>query len=299
MSANDPVASALASPLFVSAGVSEQERARLHRALDALLDQRAAWEQSNDIASNPSVLGGLLGLSSYTHLADKAAGADARDITGDAAKLLRDVLGVALRSATFQRAIRDDDGGKRVLSDWLRVLEPILETPASSILGSAPDKHLQLIEVLIGLSALRAGEVQPLFRPGDRGNKPANSYSLASVKLCALEWKEALCALGHSDGEANNLISQAFREQWDTIRKWRQPCASVLGDFVVSYRLGKARDVSHYQSSGRSALFGTPRTPEQDLQTAGAMYREERRRAADASKSKRARKSEPRTFPDK
>lgn len=297
MSENEPVAAALGSTPVLGAGVSDQERARLHSALDALLDQRQSWDAINGNSFGGSVLGGHAGLPTYTNLAENASGEDAREIVKDGAKLLRDALGTALRSAAFQRPIRDEDGGKRVLSEWLRLVEPLLETPSS--FGSAPDQYLRLYEVFIGLSALSAGEVQPLFQPGDRGKKPANSYSLAWAKLRALEWKETLGALGYKDGDANNIISQAFGEQWDTIRKWRQSCGSVLDDITVAYCLEKARDVCRYQSQSPSRLFGGLRTPEEDLKLAGTRYRDERRRSAEASKTKRARKVAPASFPER
>jgi len=273
---------------------------RLHKALDALLDSRAKWDRVNVADSDTSVLGRLFLRSvSHAHLAEEPAGSDARELMGQAANFLRDVLGPAVRSAALQLPIRDGDGGKNVLSGWLRLLEPILDTSQPTIIGGAPDQYLALFEVFVGLSALKAGEVQPLFQPGERGNKPANAYSLALAKLLALEWKETLGALGYKDGEANNLISQAFGEQWDTIRKWRRSCATVLDEFMVSYCIRKAGDVSRYQSRFAQGFFGAPRTPEEDLRSAGNLYRMERRRAAEASRSKKSRTSAPAAFPAK
>jgi hypothetical protein len=150
-----------------------------------------------------------------------------------------------------------------------------------------PAKELSVFDVLNALSALGAGEIQPIFEANRGKNRRANRWSLARTKLDALVWKKRLVATGLTEKQAKYRVMVAFGEQWDTIRKWEPQCEQILGRFHVFWELSYAGgENDFYVRPGWAGFFR--RTPDIDaaLTAAGAKYRHELIRSAVGSKAK-------------
>lgn len=261
-------------------------RQRLHLKLDEILDERAKLEAQAGVAKETQKA--LMGYSSYAHLSSSSVARPAVELATKGASLAAEAVGVPMRCAALQPPANDGPGERDALRRWLSVLQPMLDLPMPTILGGVPNSYLADYQVWLGLRALDAGEVWPIFQPGRRGNRPANLYSLSVARLSALEWKRRLVAAGHSEGDANREITASFGEQWDTIRKWEKSCREILGiDFVAAAlsraefdRLGRPVRVGGFFS-------GLGRTdPIERLRQAGSQYRTEKQRAAKLSPAK-------------
>ena len=264
---------------------SEKERREtLHNLLDSLLDERARIEVRSESALSLNAL--LPDFSGRDHLdvRDKAA---ARRLFQDALLLARRVVGPAVRDAALPQKYEDGRGQRKVVRNWIFAFLPLLDFPARSFSALGQERHLPL-DVIEGLSALDAGEIQPLFLANTGKARRANRYSLARRKMEALFWKKRLMAIGLNEKSANYEITKAFGEQWDTIRKWRTQCEEILGEGYVRWGLEQAgTDRDPYLRSSRSGMFGNNSPePERGLEHAGQNYRAEVRRAAELSKRK-------------
>ena len=271
--------------------VNDQLRRSLHKRLDDLLDRRSALE----VDATVNVLGQL-----EVHCATTALlVARSRPLVRDAAQLARDLVGDNLQDAAFRCGPEDQKRPREILKDWLGLVLPLLkQRPHFGFLK----RQLTVYDVLDGLSALDAGEVQPLFKANTGKNRRANRWTLARTKLSALAWKKRLLAMGVPDKEASFRVTVAFQEQWETIRKWKSQCEEILGEDHVKWDLhfaGDETDPFIHPPQTRSGMFGSSRLdPDQALATAGANYVRERRRAAELSKRKGRGMNKPPLRPD-
>ncbi len=261
--------------------VDNSQRALLHARLDSILHDRDRIEEPAPANALQALLGQVTpGVSSEL---------GARAILRDTIEFAKDVLGDSVRFAAFERTYKENAEQRQVLRGWLATFLPLINAPTqSSIFGLAPYQELTIFQVLDALSALDAGEIQPLFEARKGKNRRANRWSLARAKLEALLWKKRLVALGHAEKSANYQVTVAFGEQWDTIRKWKAQCEQVLGPGDVTWQLeyaGSTRDI--YVSPPRGGLFGGWKPdPDAALRTAGSAYRSEVQRSAELSKRK-------------
>jgi hypothetical protein len=257
--------------------IDEELRCSLHKRLDELLDKRSALEPDKPL----NTLGQLL-----THHSSLAAtGPAARPLVYEVAELARDVIGDDLREAALGSVSEEQKRPREILRGWLALVLPLLRQRPN--LGVLPG-HLTIYGVLEALSALDAGEIQPIFKANTGKNRRANRWSIARTKLEALTWKKRLLAMGVHDKEASFRVTVAFGEQWETIRKWKPQCIEILGESLVRWELHFAGDHNDpYVHPDRFGMFGARRpSPEEGLQTAGARYQHERARSAELSRRK-------------
>lgn len=256
---------------------------RLHAKLDAIIALRAKLEEEAGVGTPKAIAMGL----SYAHLATTPVAPKARVLMREAAALAADAVGEPLRCAAFQMPANDGAGQRAALREWLSVLDPILDLPRPTFFSSTADQILEEHVVWLGLRALDVGEVREIFQPRNRGNRPANSFSLSIARLTALEWKRRLMSLGYSEGDANREITAAFGEQWDTIRKWEASCGSTLGEAFVAASLRRAEHDEKARADAPGGLFGARRqTSLERLRFHGEQYKVEKRRAAELSPAK-------------
>lgn len=106
-----------------------------------------------------------------------------------------------------------------------------------------------------------------------------NAYRRAELQLEALMWEQYLRAHEISIADAQNAVSSAFGERWDTIAAWKDEVVRELGDLRYNKRMDQGR---------RGGWGWRPDDFEEHwemLKRAGQKYRDEQRRA----------KTEPRT----
>jgi hypothetical protein len=198
-----------------------------------------------------------------------------------------EVMGDRIRAAAVPRSYNDKVEQRGVLRSWLFKLSPNLSVRPGVLAGLMPGKHLTVFSVMDALSALDAGETQDIFKPNTGKNRRANRWSLSRAKLDALAWKKRLVALGRTEKEANYEVMVAFKEQWDTIRKWKVQCEAALGeDHVHSELTFAGGPMDPYISQARNGMFGGAPNVAQGLSNAGKAYRHELSQSAKLSKRK-------------
>lgn len=260
--------------------MDEPTRQRLHQRLDDILNLRSQIEH----LPTETGLAALLGVPPALPDVDEEK---ARTLFHAMMSVAIDALGEGVRRAAFRRLYRHESDQRSLLKGWLLELWPLLNTTPQTVLAIAPNQELTIFDAIDALSALDAGEIKPLFRANTGKNRRANRWSLARTKLEALAWKKRLLALGYGEKAANYEVTKAFREQWDTIRKWKGQCEQILGLAYVRAVLdfaGSAGDTCLRQT--RVGLFPTKPDPIKILQIAGDTYGAELRRSAQLSRRK-------------
>jgi hypothetical protein len=258
--------------------VDPELRRKLHERLDQLLDKRSALEPEGPFNS--------LGRLANLHAEIASRGIEARPLFFQAAELARDVIGEDLRNGVLNSVSAQRKQPRQMVRDWLGLVHPLLtQWPA----WVTPAK-ITLYDVLDGLSALDAGEIQPLFKANTGKNRRANRWSLAKAKLDALVWKKRLLTMGIPEKEASFQVTVAFSEQWETIRKWKSQCEAILGPEHVKLELyfaGSDSDPYIGTHPVRTGMFANrPIDPIESLRAAGREYQRERARSAELSKRK-------------
>ena len=253
--------------------VNDELRSSLHRRLDALLDRRSSLEPEGPL----NTLGQLVAYYGGT--------AKARPFVYQVSEFARDLVGESVRTAALNFIPEDQKQPRKILKHWLSLVHPLLSRPSMGMLPG-----FTIYDVVDGLSALDAGEIQPLFKANTGKNRRANRWSMARTKLDALVWKKRLLAMGSHEKEASFRVTVAFGEQWETIRKWKSQCEEILGEPHVEWELrlaGGESDPFVHPPASRSGMFAhSSINPERALAEAGARYQRERTRAAELSKRK-------------
>lgn len=259
--------------------VDDELRRSLHKRLDDLLDRRSALEVVEPVNT--------LGQLAAHYVTTTSIAARSRPLIYEAAKLARDLVGENLQDAALRSEPEEQKRPRELVRRWLELVLPLLKQRPH--FGSL-QKKLTIYDVLDGLSALDAGEIQPIFKANTGKNRRANRWTLARTKLSALAWKKRLLAMGVPEKEASFRVTVAFEEQWETIRKWKSQCEDILGEDHVKWDLhfaGDDTDPFIHPPPSRSGMFANSRIdPEQALAAAGAGYVRERKRAAELSKRK-------------
>jgi hypothetical protein len=265
---------------------SDERRRSLHDRLDQILDESSrigGW-------SRPTSLAEIVVQSACEAGLSWEARRKARELISEVASLASDVVGQSVISVGLPRVYARDGEQRELLREWLSILYPLLEPPVLPSGARAEGKHeLSIFDVMNALSALDAGEVQPIFVPRKGKNRRANRWSLGRAKLEALVWKKRLRSLGYAEKAANHEITIAFGEQWDTVRKWKTQCEQILGESHVYAALIMAGSAMDRYVKRKQGVFGAPAlNPMKGLQEAGEKYRSEVLRSAELSKRKRS-----------
>lgn len=256
--------------------LDSETREWLHSSLDRLIEQAEQAEQkytdpdaTASVATYPAVNALLAVRPPQANVPPWVADA----IIVEGMKLLSSAVGPAVLRGYFDRPASTGPELRRLLRFWIWALNPLLDRG----IYSGGSESLSIWKVMDGLSALDAGEIQPLFRAETGRNRRANRWTLARCKLEALVWKKRLIALGMTEKRANHKITVAFGEQWDTIRKWRDQCSRILGAAHVASMLTFAAGPTDPFLNGRRGMFGAsaPLDHEKGLAADGERYREE------------------------
>jgi hypothetical protein len=255
---------------------SDDGRARLHADLDWLMDAVDALEPDSQEAPLDNGLAYLLA----GNTPPPAPTLHSQDLLSCAVGLVRQVLGERVLTAALELPVTKSESERRQLRHWLHSFSSLLIRSN----GYSPGPNLYF-GIMDALSALEAGEIRPIFKANTGRNRKANIWTLATCKLEALAWKKRLVALGHHEKSANYEVTQAFREQWDTIRRWLGQCERVLGRDRVVFMLHHAGGPSDAYVHSRKGMIGRrpPLDPVKGLSDAGARYRNELARTAELS----------------
>ena len=248
--------------------LSQADRDYLHRLLDNLIDE-VQDHSPNALRAFPTL-----------------AGKGAPGLLNSALNLVRFTLTEPILIEALDKPAKTALQQREQLKHWLFALRPLL----SRSWLSGHSTGLEPFEVMDALSALGAGEVQPIFQAQRGKNRRANHWTLARRKLQAVVWKKRLLALGKHEKEANHELTVAFGEQWDTMRKWKSQAERILGSDHVAVHLSMAGGDHDPYLHGTKGLIGKrpPYDAKLGLMQAGSEYRAELQRAAGLNEKKGA-----------
>lgn len=203
--------------------IDKDERESLHLTLDYLLNTRQNLERVY-ADSSPENLQSFWAYKLPRH-----------EFFWDASNFLRRVLGPKIHSdelrLLFDMELEEDTKNAAVLSviaHSLRAFLPLFMERAAHR-GEAFDEE-NIRKIVADLMGVYFGD-EPRFFATAKKQKgaPKRPYRLALLRLAALKWDKYLAAAGLSAFERHRVISEAFRTEWDTIRKWAKPMEQQFG----------------------------------------------------------------------
>ncbi len=193
--------------------VSEEERETLHTILDALINARNSLERIDPSTLEPGM--------QYA----QAWSGPRRDLTLQASRFVRRILGPRLHRAElavlFETELEENCQHADVLpalANSLRTFLPLFMQESGDEYSGRDEVIVRLIEDLMGIywgDEPRFFSLQPR-----RQGQHKRLYRLNRLRLSALDWDKYLAVVGMSARDRHRLISDAYRTDWEAIRKW-------------------------------------------------------------------------------
>lgn len=197
--------------------VDKDERESLHFVLDYLLNERAHLE-GIDPDSLQKGQAYYLGYS-------KPRG----ELFTQAAIFLRRVLGRKLHEAEmsllFEVELQEDSQSPEVpatIASSIRSFLPLfMKHGTREGWTYGEEKNEKIEKIIADLMGIYWGD-EPRFFATEKKRQGLHKrpYRLARLRLSALEWDKYLAAVGLSAFERHRIVSDAYRTEWEAIRKW-------------------------------------------------------------------------------
>lgn len=193
--------------------IEADERETLHHILDALINARNSLER---------VEPGTLSPGQQFYLAWSKPRSD---LFRDGSLFLRRIIGARLHehemSILFNTRLEEDTVGAELAATIANAIRSFL--PLFMRQGSyEKDGNNEVIENIVeDLMGIYWGDEPRFFSPWPRRQGlHKRPYRLARLRRTALDWDKYLAAVGVRAQERHNLISEAYRTDWEAIRKW-------------------------------------------------------------------------------
>ena len=193
--------------------IDKDERDSLHLILDALLNARDSLERVDpkSLASGQQF---FLGWSKPR-----------KDLVRNGSVFLRRVIGPRLHEEEmkllFETVLVEDEVGADLaatIANSLRSFLPLFMRKGRYEGDGSNEVIERIIEDLIGLCW---GDEPRFFSPWPRRQGlHKRPYRLAKLRLSALNWDKYLSAVEMPAQQRHNIISEAYRTDWEAIRKW-------------------------------------------------------------------------------
>lgn len=201
--------------------ISDDERESLHFALDAILNARATLERK-DAAD-------LTGQERYRTVVQPRA-----DLFKNASKFLRRAVGPVLHrqemALLFDANLTEDADSADLtatLANSLRSFIPLFMERGDSEWSESEEPIVKIIDDLMGIYW---GDEPRFFSTGRRlQGMHKRPYRLARLRLTALDWDKYLATVGQTAFERHRVISEAYRTDWEAIRKWAKSIEEQFG----------------------------------------------------------------------
>ena len=202
--------------------ISNSEREDLHSILDALINARNSLERidQDDLISGAQIF------HSWTQ--------PRRDLIWSASRLIRRLLGPRLHYAELQLLFDTELEENSSDTEILMTLVQALYSFFPLFLFEGTPEHLSddevISQVMEDLRGIHWGDSPRFFsvQPRRQG-QPKRPYRISMLRLSALNWDKYLEVVGMKPYQRHNLIAQAFKTDWDTIRKWARPIEDQYG----------------------------------------------------------------------
>jgi hypothetical protein len=231
-----------------------EQRLRLHRLLDEILEEREAVF-GLQISETMNALMGKRA-SAYSPQAD------ASKLLDKTVALARDALG-NVRSCALPSFSDDIEHCRTVLWLWIWAVRPLFPDGSSGMFGNG---RITLTHVLDELENLNWDQGTFFRAPKPKPGQKANRGKIAKLRLKALGWKKFMRREGISAAEANQRLNEAFGAQWEAMLKWKAECVEVLGQMRVTIAL-------HNAEAGIPPTFALLYDWKQMLERDGAAYK--------------------------
>jgi hypothetical protein len=193
--------------------VSNEEREDLHNILDALINARISLERIDP----EQISQGVQRLHSWVR--------PRAELCWNASLLVRRLIGPDLHRAElselFETRLEDNSTDCEVmaaLANALRSFLPLFMEEGRNELSGEEEVISKLVEDLMGIywgDEPRFFSIQPR-----RQGQHKRLYRLNALRLSALDWDKYLAVVGMAARERHRIISDAFRTDWEAIRKW-------------------------------------------------------------------------------
>lgn len=203
--------------------IDKDERESLHLMLDYLLNTRDKLEKIDpDTLDKGGQFYWLYTLPRH-------------EFFNNASNFLRKLLGPKLHSAElallFDLQLQEDTRNTdvpAVIANSLRSFLPLFMERAKHEGETFGDEKIEkIIEDLMGIYW---GDEPRFFATAKKQQgSHKRPYRQARLRLAALNWDKYLAAAGLPVFERHAIISEAFRADWDTIRKWAKPIEELFG----------------------------------------------------------------------
>jgi len=201
--------------------VSDEERETLHTILDALINARNSLERIDPSTLNPGM--------QYS----QAWSGPRRDLAWQASRLVKRILGPRLHQTElallFEAKLHENSQDGEVLATLANSLRSFLPL----FLQDDRDGYLHgdeaIMKIIDDFMGIYWGDEPRFFRPlPRRQGQHKRLYRLNRLRLTALNWDKYLETVGIGARERHRVISDAYRTEWDSIRKW---AAAIEGQY--------------------------------------------------------------------
>lgn len=193
--------------------VSKEERETLHLMLDAMLNARDSLERIDPTKLEP----GLPFSSAWSR--------PRKDLCLLGARLVRRALGEKLHHSEmtqlFDTELEENASEQDLLAtiaNSLRSFLPLFMSQGDSEWRNDDEVIVRVIEDFMGIYW---GDEPRFFKVAPRvQGQHKRLYRLNKLRLSALDWDKYLAAVGMAARRRHRIISDAYRTEWDAIRKW-------------------------------------------------------------------------------
>lgn len=230
--------------------IPADERETLHHILDALINARETLEKLN-----PEEL--AKGQQFYLAWSKPRA-----DLFREASVFLRRLIGKKLHSSEmkilFETRLEEDAVGTEVaatIANAVRSFLPLFMREGTYERDGSDEVIESIVDDLMGIYW---GDEPRFFSPlPRRQGLHKRPYRLARLRLRALVWDKFLASVGVRAQERHSLISDAFRTDWEAIRKW---AGSIEEQFdLISYPPPEVDMAKHIFEAEPEAIKATIR----------------------------------------
>lgn len=199
--------------------VSDDERETLHFMLDALLNARSTLEGVDRTKVQPGM--------HYHQAISRPRG----ELFRNGSAFLRRVLGSKLHqeelSELFSAELEENTEGAHLaatIANSIRSFLPLF-MQSGRYEGKTYSEELDenIEKIISDLMGMYWGDEPRFFSPWPRRQGlHKRPYRIARLRLAALDWDKFLAVVGMPAFERHRIISEAYRTDWDAIRKWSQ-----------------------------------------------------------------------------
>lgn len=155
-------------------------------------------------------------------------------LVGEASIFLRSVLGEHLHSETmallFEADLQENCQSTEIVATLANAIRAFLPLFMRTGRYESLDNEEVIVSIIEDLMGIHWGDEPRFFSilPRRQGQHK-RLYRLNRLRLSALDWDKFLATVGMAAYERHRIISDAYRTEWEAIRKWAAAVESQYG----------------------------------------------------------------------